>query len=383
MYCEFNESFQKNSHKILKLSTTRWLSHHSAIERILESWDSVKNFLLDMALNEKSETGKNLLSIMQKHELKAYLLFLKYTLNFFNSFNAYFQAVETKIHLLQPKSLSFLFTICKQFLKPELLKNICNIQFSEKDNQISLNEIKLGSECEEYLKELMTIGHVDIISNVRENCLLFYVTAAEEIRKRLPINDIFLSKLKIFQENVALSDINRETTFNDISYIAQTLGGFDENGLKKEWFMLHVDFTTEEKQNLAKLNFDDMWKHILQKKNSNNISKYPNLKSLLNAIRALPNSNADAERAFSLLSDLKTKKRNALSAISVNALCVVKSALKTRKETILNMKINEKHLSLMSSDNLYTHCPKKQKHNLNLYAADDNNTADPSTSHNM
>jgi len=53
---------------------------------------------------------------MQKHKLKAYLLFLKYTLNCFNLFNAYFQAVETKIYLLQPKLLGFLLTICKQFL---------------------------------------------------------------------------------------------------------------------------------------------------------------------------------------------------------------------------------------------------------------------------
>jgi len=56
IYEEFNESFQKNSHKILKLSTTRWLSHYSAIERLLQSWGSVKNFLLDMAFNEKSKT---------------------------------------------------------------------------------------------------------------------------------------------------------------------------------------------------------------------------------------------------------------------------------------------------------------------------------------
>jgi len=97
----------------------------------------------------------------------------------------------------------------------------------------------------------------------------------------------------------------------------------------------------EEKEHFSKVNFDDMWKQILQ-------FKYPNLKSLLNAVRALPNSNADPERTFSFLSDLKTKKRNSLSTTSVNAICVFKSALKTRKETVLNMEINAKHLSLMT-----------------------------------
>lgn len=32
-------------------------------------------------------------------------------------------------------------------------------------------------------------GHVDIVIAIRQNCLQFYVTAAEEIRKRLPIID--------------------------------------------------------------------------------------------------------------------------------------------------------------------------------------------------
>ncbi|KAG5314892.1 SETMR methyltransferase, partial [Pseudoatta argentina] len=36
-----------------------------------------------------------------------------------------------------------------------------------------------------------------------------------------------------------------------------------------------------------------------------NIDKYPNLTKLLNAVQSLPNSNADAERMFSFLTDLK------------------------------------------------------------------------------
>src|SRR5580765_5994082 len=355
IYQEFSECFQETNRKILKLSDTRWLSHHSCVERLLEFWDTTKLFLTEMIINEKSKSGEHLLSIMQNPDVKAYLLFLKHTLNLFNSFNAFFQALETRVHLLQPKSLEFLITISKHFLKPELLKNVCDkVQFSEKDNQKSLNDINLGFECEEYLEELIKEGHADIIENVRENCLQFYVTAAEEISKRLPIKDKFLLKLKVFNSNVALCSIDRETSFNDVTFVAQTLGGFDENALKKEWHTLHHDFTIAEKEHFSKLNFDEMWKNILKR-------KYPNMKSLLNAVRSLPNSNADPERMFSLLTDLKTKKRNKLSSASINASCVLKSALKARKESILYMEINEKHLSLMSSDKLYSITPKKRE----------------------
>jgi len=85
-----------------------------------------------------------------------------------------------------------------------------------------------------------------------------------------------------------------------------------------------------------------------------NIIRYPNLTSLMNAVRALPHSNANPERTFSLLSDLKTKKRNSLSLTAINATCVFKSTLKTRKKTSLSIKITENHTSNDYSKFIYT-----------------------------
>ncbi|KAL6268168.1 hypothetical protein P5V15_001265 [Pogonomyrmex californicus] len=165
----------------------------------------------------------------------------------------------------------------------------------------------MGTECEKYLYELLMQGHEDAVTTVRKNCLMFYVTAAEEIRKRLPINNKFLLKLQVFRPSVSLFNTDRETSFNDVSFIAKTIGSVDEDALKKEWIALPLDFTMEEKQNLSKLNFDNMWKEILHPKHPNNITNYPNLTNVLNAVRSLPNSNVDPERMFSSLSNLKTK----------------------------------------------------------------------------
>ena len=44
--------------------------------------------------------------------------------------------------------------------------------------------------------------------------------------------------------------------------------------------------------------------------------RYPALSKLVNAIRSLPNSNVDAE-VFSMLSVIKTKKRNKLHPSNV------------------------------------------------------------------
>lgn len=212
---------------------------------------------------------------------------------------------------------------------------------------------------------------LNVVEIIRQNCLQFYITAAEEIHKRLSINDIFLSKLRVFLPHIALSETNREISYNDVSSIAKTIGDFDEDDLKREWFELNFDLTSAEKHNLKDLNFDDMWIQILKRQNSTHELKYPNLTSLLNSIRSLPNFNADPERVFSLLTDTKTKKRNKLSATTINAICVLKSALKTRGETPLTMQLDVNHLALMSSNKLYTNISKRQKSSLQLYAADD------------
>ena len=175
---------------------------------------------------------------MRKVDIKAYYLFLKYILKDFIAFNAFFQAVETRIHLLHSKSVQFLFKICKHFLKDELMKsfteNIMNIVFSEKENHKVLDEITFGSDCNEYLNEIIMQGHENDVATVRENCLSFYVTAAEEIRKRLPINNIFLSKLNVFRPYITLFNTDRETSFKDVSFVAKIINDFDEDGLIKE-----------------------------------------------------------------------------------------------------------------------------------------------------
>ncbi|XP_011868672.1 PREDICTED: uncharacterized protein LOC105562439 isoform X1 [Vollenhovia emeryi] len=380
IFREFSQCTQESNQKVSELSDTRWLSHYACIEQLLDSWDIIKHFLSETIINEKTDTGDNLLNVMESVEIKAYLLFLKYILHSFNTLNTFFQAAETRIHLLHSKSMNLLTKICTNFLKSQVLKDLPNVTFSKSENHKSLIDINLGLECEEYLCQLMKDGNANVIATIRKNCLQFYVTAAEEIYNRLPVNDVFFSKLQVFLPHTALLSNDRATTYNDVSFIARTIGGFNGNGLKREWFKLSSDFTIPEKQSLSKLNFDDMWIKILQSRYLTDEIKYPHLQSLLNSIRALPNSNTNPDRIFSLLTDIKSKKRNKLSSAVANATCVLKSALKARGETALTMTIDATHLSLMSSDKLYAYFPKKPK---NKPPDADDPLAGPSSSNDM
>ncbi|KAK0167754.1 hypothetical protein PV327_001618 [Microctonus hyperodae] len=169
-------------------------------------------------------------------------------------------------------------------------------------------DAKNRSDCEEYLNAIKNDVHESIVTDVRNKCLEFYITAAKEICTRLQIKDPFLNKLK-----------------------------------------------NEEKQILSKMNFDNMWEQICK-------HSYPNLRKLVSAVRSLPNSNADAEKVF--------------VTITMNAICVVKSAMSMRNETVLKMIIDEDHLNNMTSDILHAVEPREKSH-LRLHAGEIDEMACP------
>jgi len=52
------------------------------------------------------------------------------------------------------------------------------------------------------------------------------------------------------------------------------------------------------------------------------------------AILSLPHSNADAERIFSIVTDVKNKKRNRMNIENLNAICKIRSNFQAQNITL-------------------------------------------------
>jgi len=76
--------------------------------------ETIEYFLNEMVVSEKTKSGENILFLMNNIDIKAYFLFLRYVLYFFNAFNAISQVRETRIHLLH-SMLIFLYKLLKTF----------------------------------------------------------------------------------------------------------------------------------------------------------------------------------------------------------------------------------------------------------------------------
>lgn len=97
---EFQDFFNVERHKILKLSNTRWLVLHKCVVRLLDNWEVLKHYFIFAVHEDKLQSAETILTYLNNNVVKAYLLFLKYSLNFFNSFNALFQSRKLLIHKL-------------------------------------------------------------------------------------------------------------------------------------------------------------------------------------------------------------------------------------------------------------------------------------------
>ncbi|XP_055909380.1 uncharacterized protein LOC129944171 [Eupeodes corollae] len=93
---EFQKYFSVEVHKILKMSSTRWLSLENVISRILEQWVPLQHFFISYELESNMDLAHNICSEITEIN-KTYLSFLGYVLNITNKINIEFQAEAPKI----------------------------------------------------------------------------------------------------------------------------------------------------------------------------------------------------------------------------------------------------------------------------------------------
>lgn len=252
---EFQEFFGVEKNKILKLCNTRWFVLHKCVIRILDNWDVLKHFFI-LAVNEdKLRSAEIILEQLNNNSIKAYLLFLKYVLNFLNNFNALFQSRKILIHKLCENSQHIIRQIAQNFVISEALKNIDTLDVTNEHVIQHLNDIYVGPECENFL----ATQSLEFSKEIKLKCLEFYKTAVREMMKRLPYNNSFFKQLVFLDPKIALFDEAR-TEIKDLTAVATRLGFIDITKLAYEWRILPTIFNDQEKKELASLEINEMWK---------------------------------------------------------------------------------------------------------------------------
>jgi len=225
-------------------------------------------------VEDNLQSAEIILTQLNDDSIKAYLLFLKYSLNFFNHFNALFQSRKILIYKLFINSQQLIRQIGQNFMIPEALKDITTFNDDEHNIQ-QLTNIYVGPECEGFLAS----RSFEFAQQIRLNCLNFYKIALNEMLKRLPYKDVLFEQLNFLEAKVALYNKGR-LIIKDLSYIATRVENIDVTKLAFKWRVLPTVFSDSEKINLASLKIDKMWAKILDFQDFNGEKMFPNLELL-------------------------------------------------------------------------------------------------------
>jgi hypothetical protein len=177
---EFQEYFNGAKKKILKVTSTRWLSLHMCVERILENWDVLFHFFQLAAVEDHLKSAANILEEMRNPLNKAYLLFLSFVLNYFSKFNALFQGRNLLIQELYQKSVCILSQILQNYVKPHLLNNVIGLNPKHPTNFLPLEEINLGYKCNLYITENLPL---DLQKEFKKSACSFTLSLQKKCRK--------------------------------------------------------------------------------------------------------------------------------------------------------------------------------------------------------
>lgn len=150
----------------------------------------------------------------------------------------------------------------------------------------------------------------------------------------------FFFNLNFIQIDNALN----QTLNTNIKCVAEKISPNNVNDCIREYNQLKIHFSEEEKLQFPKDTIE-FWRHISTLKNFNDEYIFKNIAELAMTILCIPHGNADVERIFSNMTDIKTKKRNKLSTALLEAVLRIKVDLHDNKLCCHNYAFTEEHFN--------------------------------------
>jgi hypothetical protein len=167
----------------------------------------------------------------------------------------------------------------------------------------------LGPECKLFLSNLPE----EIQNSIRKSCLEFLTTAATDLQDRFPLNDPFFESLKFLKPEIALSLTKPEQlhSLKIVSSKFNSLENINVTAIDIEWKKIAINFSESyvEKQKFLEGSIEDFWHSLKNYKNFQDEYEYRNFAKLAHLCMSLSHSNAETERVFSVVTDVKTKKK--------------------------------------------------------------------------
>ncbi|CAK1590602.1 unnamed protein product [Parnassius mnemosyne] len=343
---EFQYFAEADVHKILRPAQTRWLSLNAVVQRILEQWDVLRLYFNSKWL-EESECH-DIHACLNDPIIKAYYYFLAWMLPKFTTLNSCFQSESILITKLHGKMTDFY----KELLLLVLHRNYVNsapietIDPMTEINHKDLKDIYLGLGVQ---KELDSVENEERKLTLRKMCKNFIIRACVGLRKRYCFNDKIMTEIAKFDLEKVISDDREESVsslFPLLPRIAPTSIQHQQE-LDDEWRKLPLYYKDLDLSQPP----DVFWHQVaeLRDQHREGNTYFQHLPKFMLAILSLPHSNAECERVFSRVNDIKTKKRNKLLTKSIKGNLLSQQAIQRHGKNCVDF--NPTHAMIAKHNN--------------------------------
>lgn len=303
--------------KIVRVSSTRWLSIEVAVSRILDQWNDLRDHFRLVGSNDHCYKAKTLYNMFKDKNNLLYFTFLKPILGEAQHINQMFQSNSADRTKLLNSLIYLIESLAKKVVTPACKEDLltANIQSFLHPNPY------LGYDFEEQVKKNKPSSEAEKV--VRSVCINFIVELVSQLQQRLPSNITILK-----QSSFIAPDTCFNTVKPSIIPLAKSMYYPEENlgKLESQWNNLSLIKLT----NITTT--ADLWAEINLYTDGSGLNPFKELANFAKTILVLPWSNAEIERWFSQMSIIKNAHRNRMSTFMANAILTIKAGLKRKGE---------------------------------------------------
>ena len=318
--------------RVLKHSTSRWLSLERCVKRLIEQWPALYAYFdRQVDIEPTDDHVQRVAKQLADPEVKLFCHFVAYAIKPINKFNIAFQTHASRIGTLRSDVRKLLRRLLSNFVEPDVLRSmddILSINYQDRDQQVKDDELGIGTStrmllCGELEDEVVgTRIETRFFRSVRE----FYETSVTKMLAKFPFSDNIFEDLAFLDpRNRSLSSptgmirlANRFTSLetDEIDCLVMELRDYRAASDSELPTFDHREYAA----------IDHFWAAMAEVKlvTDEESFRFGMLSRVAKVLLILPHSNADPERLFSMVRKIETELRKQLDPSTVCDLLSVK-----------------------------------------------------------
>lgn len=307
----------------LKHVSSRWLTIEPAAARLLEQWDAVMEYFfkfipMHQTSHMKSNSYKQIASLLKKTTIKAELRFVCSSSVIFTKFTGLFQREEPLCHQLYHHIQDLVISLISRSCKAEaieMFKKSPSDDVFKSEFLLPVKDIALSEDMKLLTAHLSNAEKGGFLRDVQNH----YIAAGRYIIMKNENYSRILRSLSCIRPD----QVKLKVSHKRIQILATYLPvPYDAEKLADEWKLVQLE------KNEPSCRIDHFWSKLFVMRNTDGSSKYPTVTSVIKAALTLSHGNAEIERGFSRSARILTEDRSSMSVRVLNARMNIASGLK-------------------------------------------------------